>query len=500
MYEVLLYLNLAVFALVLGWYLRQPFASVFHPATFYLFFHGLIFVFRPLLAHYRGYELIYQAYEFRPSEADKITVILAAMLGFLAFMFACCRWGAERFRFNQGEAALFERKLLIRPFVAVAAVCLPIAVYSNLATWNQTASGSTTMIMDAASGAYINTTGNGYFVDAQIMLVPLVVLIAWFSRFRWWSILPMGVFLILRAGTGGRWTFIVAAALIGLLLLYDQRRRWPRPALLGALGALLVFFSFVGQDRGAAIRTLFNPNQGMLVEAPGGLRFLEGMDFANLEFFQYIVYCIPQRTKTYGYFLDNLQVLTEPIPRKLWKNKPIGSMFQTYSLFKYGRPVGMTYSLPGEGWAQLGYVGVMLWCGLIGAMLGKLYSWFVRGPPSNGRLLGYMTIMALSLTFFRDGVLITLIRTSLFCFVPIVLMFLLARALGIPSAVELGRRAAGMVARRRRSVAAEDETVPPPRSQRGAALLPPRSQRVGAAQVLLPRSQRRRLPATPPAE
>ena len=438
MYEFLLLASAGVWAITALVYSQRSCASMFHPLTYYLAFHFLIFVLRPPLVYFREYNVIYRVYEFQPSIEDKATVLIAANLGLIAFAVMVLRKGSAAFQFKRTQFDEVQRALLWKPFMISVALLLPIAVLSLVSDISSKAVDATTMVRDAATGIAVNTSGNGYFVDAQMMLAPLALTFAWLLRFRWWSLLPLLVFIGLRGMTGGRGVFVLSAVALALLFLYDQRRTWPVPKVLLGLAALVAMFNFVGQDRGAAIRALVmdDYSSGGLYGADE-LRFLEGMDAGNLEYFEYLVYVIPQRSRTYGYFLNNLQILTEPIPRGLWPDKPIGAPIQLYKLFDYGFPIGMTNSLPGEGWAQLGYLGVALWCGLFGYLWGAAFNSYVKGPQTNFQTITYMFALPISILFFRDGTILTFLKAGFYLFMPLLILRALAALLAIPSAEAL---------------------------------------------------------------
>lgn len=205
----------------------------------------------------------------------------------------------------------------------------------------------------------------------------------------------------------------------------------------------LALFAQVGNDRGAAIRSLFIEDRSYVTKYgsdEAGLRFMEGMDFGNLEYFEFVVYAVPQRTGTYGYFLDNLQLLTQPIPRVLWEDKPVGPPIQLFKLFDYGYPIGMTVSLPGNGWMQLGFAGVAIWCALFGWLYGTIYNRFQLSRHSTPAVLSYMIFAAFSIQFFRDGLLLVLVQTSAFFILPVWLVVGIARLTGVPLADDLRRR------------------------------------------------------------
>lgn len=458
MYDILLATNLFLWLTLVLHYVSQPQASVFHPAGYYLFFHGLVFTFRPFLVYYRGYEAIYRGYQFMPTIEDKSTVMIATMLGLICFYAMVMKFGNAVARFPQDRINEAERRELTRPYLIAAALLVPIGLVSVLANWETRANDSTTMLLDAATGRFVNTSGNGYFDDAQLLLAPLTVLCVWLYRFKWWTFGPLVAFLILRGGTGGRWPIIMACASIALLYLYERRRRWPEWKAIAFGGFALFMFQVVGADRGTAIRTLFIEDRSSLadnVDKLKELRFLEAMDFANLEFFEYLVYVVPQRSGTWGYFLNNLQLLTQPIPRAIWEGKPVGPPIQLFSLFDYGYPIGMTNSLPGEGWVQLGYLGVIIWCALFGWLFGVAYNKFQQSRHGNPILLTYLLFLPLSLTFFRDGFLLTIVQTAVFFLFPIWLIVRIAKLSAVPLADEIRLIAHRRAAKRRPDIAAK---------------------------------------------
>lgn len=441
MYEFALALSAFCFIAVVVSFAFHPSFSIFHPLAIYSAFHGFVFVFRPIVAWIMNYGLIYQYFQFTPSIDDKLTVIYASNLGFLIFAATCWRSGNRVMAFKLDQARLEERVRLRPLFFLVAAICVPIGAYSLATGWNlaaTTGSASSGMVHDVATGASINVSSNGYLVEAQLMLASCGAIFAWLFRFRLIAVVPILTFVVVRAGTGGRGPFVTALATIGLLYLYEHRRRMPGAVFLAVLPVLLIVFQLIGDDRGASVRRIFGNDATSQVFGPSrvGERPLEGMDFANLEYFEYAVFVVPQRSHTYTYFTGNLQLFTEPIPRVLWKNKPIGAPIDRIHLFRYGNPVGMTGSLPGEGWMSLGWTGVILWCGLWGWGLGNIYRKYVDGTQGTIQTIAYMTFVPILIIAFRDGQLITIFRQGIFFFAPIALWWTLARVVGVPTAVK----------------------------------------------------------------
>ena len=478
MYPTLLWASAAIFVLVTIIYVRQDFASVFHPVTLYLVFHGLVFVVRPLFAYSYHYDFLYRSYGFTPSPDVKSTVIVCANLGLLAFVAGAWKSGSAPLEFHQGQAEIAHRKRLIPAFLVASGVVAPFAIASLVSVFT---SGYSGMRLDLHTGYAVNSTSNGWLLEAQLMLVPLSVFVAWTFRFRWWSLLPLIVFVTARAGTGGRGPFIVACAAAGLLWMFDNKRRWPALWTFAVIIPFVAGFYVLGQDR-SAVRSILD--NGTIVEVREQTGFMESMDWANMEFFEYLVETVPRKTGTYDYFVDTLQVFTEPVPRVLWKDKPIGPPIKMFNLFDYGTPFGMTYSLPGYGWIQLGYLGVVLWCGLWGYGLGAVYSRFMRSRQSNFQVAFYFAFLPIFIIAFRDGGLLTIMRTGVFYLTPVLIWLGAARALGIPDPSDLLRRA---VRGRRVDKAAEaisgqeraasEIQVPPPRRRVAGGEIVPRAWR-----------------------
>lgn len=471
MYLVVLVASLMIFCGVTAVYLRSGYFSLFHPFTIYSAFHGLVFVFRPFLSVWLEYEAIYRAYQFTPSMSDKITVIAAATVGYLSFAFFCFRHGAVAMRFRADPLLVIERNRLARYFPWVLAICGPFAVWSLYALYQAAADFNMLRDMgrDAATGVIYNTRGSGYFAEAQMMLVPLTALCAWLFRFRLVALLPLIAFVIVRAATGGRGPFVAALFAAGLLFLYEQRRRFPTPRVAMSLAVAAALFAAIGNDRGQTVRAWFGEDTDIRVQGDASLRFMEGMDFANLEFFEYVVYVVPQRSQTYGYFNDVLQVFTEPVPRVLWKDKPFGAPFERFSMFDYGFPVGYTRSLPGNGWYALGWLGVIITCGVWGYLLGLIYRKFVEGPQSTYHVAAYMVFLPILIVAYRDGMMVTVFRQGIFFAAPILLWIWLARSFNAPLAADMRAQ----LARRQRQTIQSSHTPAPQSASRTDSPLEP---------------------------
>lgn len=482
MLEVALAASVIVFVVAMLIYVPSPAFSMFHPLTLYSAFHFIVFIARPVLAYTLSYSNLDIPFGYTASPSDKVTAQVISNLGFIAF-FAGSRWtGNVPMRFVSTPWNQEEKRRLTQIYVWVVAICGPLAMYSFFRSYADLQAGEYVagMKLDMSTGVTINTTSNGYITDAQIMAASMAAIWAWLGRFRPWALAPIVLFVLFKAGSGSRGPFITGLVATGLFYAYDKRIRAPGLRVVGLLLMAAVLFRTVGDDRGFALR------QWLGFEQPSGFEFsdrdsqrrpLESMDYANDTFLEYLVYVVPQRSGTYDYFLDNFQIFTEPVPRVLWPGKPIGEPFRRVFLFDYGTPVGMTRSLPGEGWYALGWVGVIVWCGLWGLGLGRVYRRFAEGPQTPMQVVCYLVFLPTLIIAFRDGVLISLVKGSGIYLAPVLVWWLLARYFGLPKAAELLQ-----LARKRRGMAVgRDGSDIPTASPSAPTWLPPAVRRRRAA-------------------
>ncbi len=106
----------------------------------------------------------------------------------------------------------------------------------------------------------------------------------------------------------------------------------------------------------------------------------------------------------FDYGKEHLDVVLRPIPRWLWKDKPLAGWFQNYSA-KYGTnmtTIGFSPTVWGVFYAEMGVIGVILFSIIWAWWLAKLYSYFRSFASSLwGILVGIM--LAAMIPLFRSG-------------------------------------------------------------------------------------------------
>ena len=439
MYLSLLIVTTFIYFVILFIYLQHHAASAFHPLTLYLAFHGLVFMIRPWTAYFYQYRLIYEVYRFIPDAYAKNMALVVANVGLVAFAWASLRFGNQPMRFRITALSTFERGRMVRPFVIVFLLMQPWFLYSIYLGWFNRMTDKSLSTLDKVTGVLTSADTNGYAVGGAHLAVFLLPLLAWLFRFRLWVIVVVGAYLFVMLGMGTRGPTVMAVVGIALFYLYEKRRKWFewKTVIIVVLG--ISIFSAIGFDRGRGLRMLFVEDSSNFwqyrASVEGRLTPLEGMDFGNLEMVEFLTETVPRKTGTFEYFVDQLQLFTEPIPRALWEGKPIGKPVRLFNLFDYGHPIGATWSMPGEGWLQLGLAGVVLWCGAWGAVIGRLYNRFACGRQTVFKVSSYFILLSMMIVCYRDGTLLSVMRYGLFAIIPMVLWYVLANLLGERQAV-----------------------------------------------------------------
>lgn len=400
-------LDLALAAQVLVWlavsagFAVSRRASIYHPLTIYLGFHGLVFVLRPLAVQYLGFDAIWRYMEIQPSEHELILTLAVSSAALVFFAAACLITGNVEPGFSSAapisftpahRRGLWLTTLLLSPFIAYS-------IHSLL-------DGG--MRGEHIGGTFVLTGASGYTLEAQYMAGPLIC--AWLAvtRFKWTVVLPTLLYVCYRSYAGwSRWTIVLL--FLGIMLVYSwqQRNRWlPVWAYILALPVFILFLT-LGQNRDYFKQFLSGEHITQTSEGSSSLERIrlkyDTQEFANFDFLCFVVAAVPGQTGTFTYGAQYLQLFTEPIPRKLWPGKPAGAPIQTFNLNSYGNFLGLTPSMPGDGWMSGGWLGLFITLSLAGALLGVAHRWFWRHSADNMAALFYLVGLAMVPQWFRDG-------------------------------------------------------------------------------------------------
>ena len=231
MIEIALVLQVVVWLTAVAIFIASRQASVFHPVTVYLGFHGMVFVLRPILVHAFNFDSNFVYMEFAPSDEIFIRTLGVSSVAMVSFVATCLLTGRSRLVFEDPAPPMFTR-LERRALLVTTVMLLPAMLYSIYATRYGVAG-------ERVNGIYIMTNSTGYLNEAQDFIMPL--LCAWMvvNRFHWLYLMPSALYIGYRAWYGwSRWTILLFFALIVLSdTTYRQHfgRRGPQQQTLQTL-------------------------------------------------------------------------------------------------------------------------------------------------------------------------------------------------------------------------------------------------------------------------
>lgn len=402
-------LDLALIGQVLFWllvilaFLMSGQASLYHPLTIYLGFHAMVFIVRPILVHWLGFDSMWHYLGFEPSEDNFLRGLEVSSIALLVFAVSCLACGWSVTKFPSTPPVPFTREQILA-LTLTTAFLLPLIARSILTGFSGEATG------ERVGGTYILTGASGYTVEAQYMMGPLIC--AWLAvtRFRWPMLVLVAGYLVYRSyGGWSRWTILLSFLAISLIYAWQRRIKWPPARVILCAIPVLILFNALGRNRDfvqqflhgeSAVRTESQPGISKMDQLRGKY---DGPDFANFDFLTFVTAVVPDRTGTFTYGSQYLQLFTEPIPRKLWPGKPIGAPVSFFSLNQYGNFTGMTVTLAGDGWMSGGWVGLVITLSIVGGMLGLLHRRFWKHSHENFGSIFYLVGLAMVPQWYRDG-------------------------------------------------------------------------------------------------
>ena len=372
-----------------------------HPGTAYILFHLHTVTIR-LAALVNGASSLYSNWRgfYDPVRPDELA--RAALYCDFAFMAVTAAWifvGASPKASDRPPATTvkLEPKILL-PILAllllagivglrIAARIPGMEVYDGLGTSSESAAISYILILP---------TSFGLAVLAHI----------YYYGFRWYTNLLLTAYLVLMAIQGGlRFRVIVGILLAATIWVDRQGRRWPSFAIVGVLAAVgLLFFpmksigTMIQEGRSVSdVSTMVSESLNDTLEGSAADHFF--LD----EFASALTLLDVQGKKYYGEIY--LPMLTLPIPRAWWPDKPKLAPF-LFDISSGSRPMaqsGMITTYLGESYANFGIVGIFL----VPLLLAVGLAWFRRraylAPYDSVKRFSYVLLSVNFIQIFRGG-------------------------------------------------------------------------------------------------
>ena len=428
MIEVALAFQVAIFVLAMHFVISSRRFNLGDPLFYYLLFHGVFFVFRPVVVHFFEQHFVINRIGFELSEGLFLWTLLCSDVGLITWLAVGATMpDVPRSKLRDVKGLLNRTSEKDRiALLAVAGILGPVALYSayvGIEARTLNGSGATGLALDQATGVTINSTSTGYLNDAQYMLGSLVLLSMVCVRGLLVRIAILGAFLIVRLSIGNdRWTIVFLLCSLGILSA-AKRGNYNIPfwIYLAAIPAFAVF-TLLGEARYFIRDLLFGTT---LSSGPTEVKTiidrLDGPDIANFEFLAFITDTVPAKTGTYSYFTQWLQLFTEPIPRVLWPGKPVGAPVSLFSLNQYGNFFFYSRGMIGDAYMSLGIPGIVLVCGVFGRLIFKAARKLMSGGMGKTGILLGIVVLPLIIQWLRDGGVVQISKFLMWNSLPVLL-------------------------------------------------------------------------------
>jgi hypothetical protein len=415
--------------------------TALHPASTYLLFHVLVVTSRAyfILA---GSPTLFTAWGPGVIPLSDAEIAWAVNLADLALLSMTAAWikvasnerpmSAERPTIGRPDSSV----AMLSPKVIryVGAIALPIGLvalfyFAYVPTVGNYGSGRIDL-GDWNSSSWLMIT-QGW---AGLTLLSLI----YYQGFRRLYVAPLCIYLMIMAVQGfDRFRLVIPLIFMALVWLSRARKKWPPIWIIGAGFAMLIAvvpLKNVGRmvQSGATVSEI----QQVVVNSFDDIMEGRASDHLVLDEFACTVSLVDE---SHRYFYGSLYypLLTLPIPRQLWWDKPAVNEYQ-YELSSPSRPMaasGMVPTLHGESYANFGPLGIIITSFVVAHWLGRFYFAAMQSSYFSVYRFTYIVVACNLVQVFRDG-LISLVIFTIVNMVPLV-------AIAILSYVSFRRKKAG---------------------------------------------------------
>ena len=254
----------------------------------------------------------------------------------------------------------------------------------------------------------------------------LLALIYWYG-FRWWLISPMAINLFIMAIQGyHRFRVIIPLILMLQIYLDRKQKQWPRAIVLVPLVVVLLLFfpmKTIGKmaQEGASLTEISESSSQVVLETMSG----EHADQQVLDQFASAL-TLMDNAGTLYYGTTYLPLITSPIPRQWWPDKPgLAEYIRDYSVPT--RPMfemGMITTFIGEFYLNFGYFGIITMSYFTAYSLARIYFHAYRSNYFSVVRFSYLLVACNLVQIYRDG-LISLFVFTLVNMMPLAVIVIL---------------------------------------------------------------------------
>lgn len=364
-----------------------------HPGVIYLVFHFLLFTLRAFGVT-QGAETYFSGVSTL-SAATPEEIGRALNYADLFLIAATIGWVSAR-RPKPSVATDVTGIAIHRPYVKwMAIISIPLGLLSIASYW---------YIPGLTDG--LATVSTKYQIEAQTWPTLALCALIYVYGFRWYLIVPLGTYFLFVSLQGeGRYRLILPALLLMFIYLDRRGRRWPNFRIVALVAALFILF-FPLKAIGKAYQAGESPSAIVQTVRDSASQTVLGKGSGQGVLDQYGI--LLTQSDDYGHRFwgkPYLDILTLPIPRVWWPNKP-GLEDRIAILSTPDRPlstVGAVATMPGDLYINFGVPGIIIGGFVIARITLRWYRSAYRSGFGTIQHLMYLTFAAAMVQVFRDG-------------------------------------------------------------------------------------------------
>lgn len=380
---------------------RLPF---YHPISFYLVYHFMGFVLRPLAIGLVGHSTVWAMMGISPTVEDVTYAIAISGIALVTMVFAPVVFAPGLYRDTQFSGFEFKvgRKLGLAVGLAIVLILGIVGASTTSSFSDVDVNNVQTQALEGGGNALVGTSG--YVTMLGDYLIVFVIFTIAASRHRLVVLSVLLAFVVFRLTQGSaRYSFISVAIVFATVELVRAGRRQPRLWQLAAAVSLILAFDVIGSDR-LAFRSIVQGTSTVeetlqFYGEDRGRGLLTG-DFAEIENLVATMHVV-HATGRYNWGSQYLRLVIWPIPRQIWPDKPVYT--DLLGLGRYSKIFSIiTITMVGDTYTNFGPLAVLLGFVLYGLGFSAAHRFAAR-TTSAMALLAFLTSTGFITLYYRDG-------------------------------------------------------------------------------------------------